>query len=194
MVQIVGPQGNNGWYTGQVTVSLSATDTLSGVSKTSYQVDNGGVLKYYRPFVLGTSGTRLLRFWSLDNAGNVETANQQTIQIDTHPPQITLFAMPPMLLPNRQTVPVVVFGTITGPTSGVDPGSLTYTVTDSYNQLQPSGSFTIDSSGRYSFPLSLDTTIQRHTTKARKYNITVSATSIAGKTRTATTSVTVLPM
>lgn len=69
-------------YLGNVTVTLIASDNLSGVAQTLYSVDNGNWTTYQGPFVVGTVGNHTLTFYSVDNAGNVEVqqAKEFTIQ------------------------------------------------------------------------------------------------------------------
>ena len=50
----------NGWYTGPLAVTLSATDNLSGVAGTKYQLDGGTMHDYGAPFVIAGDG----QFWA----------------------------------------------------------------------------------------------------------------------------------
>jgi VCBS repeat-containing protein len=190
---VSGTQGNNGWYISAVGVTLSADDAVSGVSKTYCQLDGRGRFRYTQSFLLGNNGLRKLTFWSLDKAGNTEIARIQTIPMDRDSPRITVAANPSSLSPNAGTVSVAVSGTVTDATSGVDPGSLTYTVTDSYNQVQLGGTFTADANGHYAFTLALDTTLQPLDSKGRSYKVTVHVADRAGHPRTASVSISVNP-
>ena len=60
---------------------LTATDNLSGVAATYYQIDGGQVLTGTSPVVSG-SGTHTLTYWSADNAGNLEASRSVTVKID----------------------------------------------------------------------------------------------------------------
>jgi len=62
----------NGWYDGDVTVTLLGSDNLSGIAATYYTVDGGARQTYSAPFSVG-EGQHQVRFWSIDGAGNVET-------------------------------------------------------------------------------------------------------------------------
>jgi hypothetical protein len=83
-----------GWYkTSPVTVALTATDNLggSGVAAIYYTID-GSTPTNSSPVYTGSftvSATTSVQFFSVDNAGNAEAVNSQTIQIDTVAP-ITL--------------------------------------------------------------------------------------------------------
>ncbi|MBN1280120.1 MAG: hypothetical protein JXA00_00555 [Candidatus Thermoplasmatota archaeon] len=61
-----------GVYISDVTVTLSATDDLSGVDYTMYKVDSGTYAEYTAPFIVSEDGDHTVYFYSVDNAGNIE--------------------------------------------------------------------------------------------------------------------------
>ena len=63
-----------GEYLGPVTVTLSATDNASGVAHTYYKVDGGSYIAYSGPFAVATVGAHTVFYYSVDVAGNTETA------------------------------------------------------------------------------------------------------------------------
>ncbi len=81
-----------GWYTGPVQVTLNAVDSLSGVDKTFYSVDDSPAQQYSDTFTFGQGGKHTLTFWSTDKAGNTEDktapGHSVTIQIDNIAPTI----------------------------------------------------------------------------------------------------------
>ncbi len=83
---VAGPLGNGGWYTGPATVTLNATDSGSGVAATYYSVDGGPAQTYGVPFTISANGTHSVDYYSVDNAGNVETTQTSTVKIDSTPP------------------------------------------------------------------------------------------------------------
>jgi hypothetical protein len=93
--QITGTVGSNGWYTSAVQVALSASDATSGVAATYYTINGGDEQTYSgSPFEVTADGLDQITFWSVDNAGNVEAAQTDSIQIDiaTH---LAVAAQPP---------------------------------------------------------------------------------------------------
>lgn len=126
-----------GWQVGDVSITLTATDDLSGVDKTYYSVDGG-------EFVEGTSvlitepGKHTVTFYSVDKAGNVEA--QQTIEvlIDELPPVTTSDIQD---IWTNQDVPVAL--TATDDLSGV---KTTYYTVDDASQ-QEGTSFTVTGEG-----------------------------------------------
>ncbi len=85
-----GTPGNNGWNISNVTVILSAVDNNggSGVKKTEYSFDGSNWNTYTVPFIITTEGTTTVYYRSIDNAGNVESAKNQTVKIDKTLPVI----------------------------------------------------------------------------------------------------------
>ena len=71
-----------------VTVTLSATDALSGVASTWYKVDAGGWTLYTAAFSPG-DGNHTVQYYSIDHAGNTENTKSVTIKVDTVAPTTT---------------------------------------------------------------------------------------------------------
>jgi hypothetical protein len=72
---------SGGVYISDVNVTLTATDTESGVNYTKYQVDSGGWITYSNPFVVTANGTHVVSYYSVDNAGNIETIQTSNFTI-----------------------------------------------------------------------------------------------------------------
>jgi hypothetical protein len=85
---------SNNWTNGDVTVSLSANDNLSGVASTKYTVD-GGVAQAGTTFNLSTEGDHTVSFYSTDKAGNAEAAHTAHVKIDKSAPTIGHSFTPP---------------------------------------------------------------------------------------------------
>ncbi len=88
-VTLNGTIGNNGWYISDVTITLTATDDLSGVNKTMYKIDEGNWMMYTAPFTVSIEGTHTLLYYSVDNAGNMEQTKVTYFKIDQIPPHTT---------------------------------------------------------------------------------------------------------
>ena len=80
------PDLANGWYGSGPTVTLSPSDATSGVASTKYTIDGGAVQTYSAPFAVATEGAHTIAYWSTDNAGNQESAQQLTVKVDLNPP------------------------------------------------------------------------------------------------------------
>jgi hypothetical protein len=107
---LAGPQNanNNGWYKGPVTVSLSSTDTISGIFHFTYLVDEGdpqGVGSFIGKLGPGTvtapdfqvsgDGNHTVRYSGYDQARNDEPWKVTALKIDGTPPTIELSRTPP---------------------------------------------------------------------------------------------------
>ena len=80
------------WQRSDVVVHLSATDPVSGVAYTLFKVDDGTWTKGARIEVRALKnhaddGAHTIRFYSVDNAQNVEQEKSVTVKIDTTPPR-----------------------------------------------------------------------------------------------------------
>ena len=78
-----------GVYISDVTAILTATDDMSGVNYTMYKVDDGAWTLYTAPFVVSGNGDHVISYYSVDNAGNIETTKTTSFTIQ-YPILITL--------------------------------------------------------------------------------------------------------
>jgi len=89
-------------YDTAVQVTLSASDNLSGVISTSYQLDGGATTNYTAPFAVSTRGNHTVKFFSTDYAGNVETT--KTVSFAISAMTVTTLTASPNPATNGQTV------------------------------------------------------------------------------------------
>jgi len=112
------PDGLNGWYVSDVTVSFTADDGTevwqSGVDHIEYKV-NGGSVQTGDSVTLTTDGDNDVEYRAVDNIGNVEGWNSvTTIQIDQTVPNVELTWESP------DNVDVIFTATCSDATSGMD--------------------------------------------------------------------------
>jgi len=81
------PSGENGWWTGPVTLTLSATDAKSGVDTTEYALGDGEWHTYTAAVTIDVEGAQTVQFRSTDKAGNVEATKSIDVKIDTVAPE-----------------------------------------------------------------------------------------------------------
>ena len=88
--------GSSGAYfvTKDTVVTLSASDNLSGISKTEYRIDAGEWVPY-NPFKVDTEGSHTISYRSSDNLGNIETEKILSVIIDNTPPVTEITAGEP---------------------------------------------------------------------------------------------------
>ena len=73
---IGGVMGENQWFVEEILVQLEAEDNISGLKNILYCVDVVNACRpgniYNEPILINNDGTNYLRYYSIDNAGNVE--------------------------------------------------------------------------------------------------------------------------
>ena len=82
---LTGTLGTNGWYTSDVTVNLTAADSVggTGLDATYYRIGTSGSWTVFSsPFIISTEGTTAVQFYSRDNASNDESVKSVSIDID----------------------------------------------------------------------------------------------------------------
>ena len=87
---VAGASPDQEWFSGPVTVTLDATDNLSGVKPGShFRLDGGGPFLIFGPFFINSVGRHTLQYASEDRAGNIESLKTRFINIDPAPPVTT---------------------------------------------------------------------------------------------------------
>jgi hypothetical protein len=80
-VTLTGKMIREGWYSSAVTVTLSVTETTSGVDATFYRVDREPWLPYTTPFTVSKNGDHTVDYYSVDRADNKEGLGTITFKI-----------------------------------------------------------------------------------------------------------------
>ena len=70
-----------GWYAPNVTITLTATDSESGINKTYYRLNEAVWQTYSGPFVVDDPGTFDVEYYSIDYANNIEDSIIKVIKI-----------------------------------------------------------------------------------------------------------------
>lgn len=115
-----GAPGANGWYISPVTLTIAATDALSGVALVEYRLD-GGAWTAGTSLVLG-EGEHVVEARATDRAGNrsvVTAAETIGLQVDSTPPTLSTSLDGEMGLNNWYVSDVTVSAIVSDATSGV---------------------------------------------------------------------------
>jgi hypothetical protein len=80
------PNGTNGWYTKDASVTLTAADLDSGVEKTEYRINNGEWKVYTGAIPVTENGPYTVEFHSIDKSGNIEEIKSISLKLDTTKP------------------------------------------------------------------------------------------------------------
>lgn len=117
-----GPEGDNQWFLGAITVTLDAEDQpgLSGVDQRYYQVDAAGWLTTTETFQVSGDGVHDIEYYSTDFAGNVEATRAVTVGIDGVSPTVSHTVSGTLSASGWYTAPVTVILDGLDATSGVD--------------------------------------------------------------------------
>jgi PKD repeat protein len=92
--RLSGLPGKNGWFIGNsVIVHFIAVDTFSGANYTMYDLDGTGYVFYDGAITVhstGNQGKHTLKYYSVDNVGNVEKERSSTFYIDSEAPGLSI--------------------------------------------------------------------------------------------------------
>lgn len=85
-----GIEGEPHYFRSNVNLTLSAADDLSGVLNIKYILNSGELINYTGPVSITSEGSHVLNYFSVDRAGNVESAKTIELTIDKNPPEIAI--------------------------------------------------------------------------------------------------------
>ncbi|MBU3896427.1 MAG: hypothetical protein KJ697_00645, partial [Nanoarchaeota archaeon] len=140
------PDGQNGWFVTTPIATLTAVDTGSGISNTFYTINSGTQTTYISPFQI-LEGDSTVGYWSVDNAGNVETQQNAQIKVDLTDPIINDAVLSGTLGPNGWYVTDVLL-TLSGSDALSGLQSISYTIDSGATQTY-SALFTVSGDGSY---------------------------------------------
>ena len=176
---------NDEWITSFTEFNLTASDNIggSGVDTTHYRIWYNGVwtplIEYLGNFTLSGEGKHYLEYYSVDNAGNIETIHNQTHYVDDTPPTVIISATLNILWPpNHKMKNVLISGFATDTGSGI--ASITFAVDDEYNLVEP----LLTCFGQI---IQLEAWRNGNDKDGRTYTITATATDNLGHVTTAST-------
>lgn len=92
---VSGTRDTSGGYVGSATVTVTATDSQSGVDSVEYKLDDGAWTPYSTPVLVSTLGAHMVHYRATDSAGNVSAEGMSSFTVvqgqsqDTTPPTVT---------------------------------------------------------------------------------------------------------
>ena len=129
-------------------IALSATDSGgSGVDKTYYTVNGGTQTRYTAPLQLSADGAYAVEYWSVDKAGNTESAQGGTVTINSQAPTTIASGLHTGTSNGWSAVPQRITLIAMG---GQAPVTTYYTIDGGAQQIY-SSPFTVDSTGSHTF-------------------------------------------
>lgn len=171
---------SDSWSKSPVTITLTSSDSVSGVDKTYYSTDGSDPsVVYSGPFTLSDEGTYTLKYYSIDKAGNSESVNsaQYQVKIDSTAPSTAVSGFEDRADWNTQEVTITLAATDSG--SGVDK---TYYSTDGSDPANEySSAITLSSDGAYTIKYySVDKAGNSEEVKTTDYQVKIDQTSPTG--------------
>jgi hypothetical protein len=92
---VSGTRNPDGTYDGKATVTVSASDTESGVATVEYALDGGAYRAYSAPVSVNDQGSHTVKYRATDKAGNISPEGSVSFAVvapssgDTKPPQVS---------------------------------------------------------------------------------------------------------
>ncbi|MEU7382321.1 chitobiase/beta-hexosaminidase C-terminal domain-containing protein [Streptomyces sp. NPDC042207] len=115
---VSGTKDASGNYVGSATVTVSASDSGSGVAGIEYSLDGGPYLQYAEPVVIDRAGSHTLLYRATDKAGNTSTPKSLSLTV--------VSGEPPSDCPERDDRATVFVGSVnTGVPNRVTAGGCT---------------------------------------------------------------------
>ncbi len=117
-----GTHGNGTWFVSNAAVTITASDSGSGIASVEYNLDNAGWQAYSNPLTL-SDGIHTVQATAVDAAGNSSTPASTTVNVDTTPPLTAITA------PLQNAVlagSVNITGSATDATSGVASAQISF--------------------------------------------------------------------
>jgi hypothetical protein len=172
--------------TGPAAITIEAGSSYTEAGVAAYDVVSGAVPVTTTGSVNAmVPGTYTVTYTAVDAAGNTVSVVRTVTVVDTKPPVVTAVATPNVLLwsPNKTMTPVTISGTV----SDSRLATVTYTVKDEYQMIQPSGTVSVGANGAYAFVVRLEAFRNGTDSNGRVYTVIVKATDAAGNVATAST-------
>ncbi|MGA7194451.1 MAG: Ig-like domain-containing protein [Anaerolineales bacterium] len=113
-----GTAGANGWFTSAVTVTASASDSISGIASVEYSL-SGGAWQSGSSVLVSGDGTHTVQFRATNNAGLTTTGSATIVKIDTSAPTLALSASGTLGMNNWYTSNVTITANSSDSISGI---------------------------------------------------------------------------
>jgi C1A family cysteine protease len=84
--RLAGTMSENGWYTSNASLNLSADDNVSGVDSIVYRLDGGDWMTYLGIIAFDDEGAHIIEYRSFDQAGNEEIVRSYVVKVDKTAP------------------------------------------------------------------------------------------------------------
>ncbi|MBT2658642.1 hypothetical protein J7E81_26060 [Bacillus sp. ISL-18] len=185
----------DGWYSSDVNITLKASDSLSGVEKTQYKVNDGQWLTYNNEININNEGVNKVQFRSIDYAGNVEEAKSIEVKIDKTAPILNVsFDNSVITDRNHKLVPIKALVASADNLSGISTIELVSIISNQLDNGKGDGNTTQDIQGAEFGTSDTDFLVraERSGSGDRIYTVTYKASDKAGNYVISTQNIVVL--
>lgn len=134
-IALSGPTGQNGWWTGAVTATLSCFPGSAPCTVTEYRLDGGAWVTYTGSFSITSEGTSLLEARSVDTDNQIGPSIERSIRIDTTAPTLGQNVAGSEGLPPWHTSPIAISLTCSDGASGC--AAIRYSLNGAPSTTQP---------------------------------------------------------
>ncbi|MEO3818453.1 family 16 glycoside hydrolase [Plantactinospora sp. B24E8] len=164
---VTGDRDDNGDYLGAATVTVSATDTESGVERVEYSLDGQPYAAYTAPVTVNTVGEHEVDFRATDRAGNTSDPQSVTFRVVAAPDPDT----------TAPTVTATVAGNRDGSGAYVGAATVTVSATDADSGVERV-EYSLDGQpyAAYTAPVTVN--------QPGQHTVSYRATDVAGNTST----------
>ena len=169
----VEPNGLNGWYISNVTVTLLSDDDGCGVNKTYYKINNEEWVEYIHPFSISEDGAHSVYYYTIDNLGNGEEIKVISVKIDKTPPSIKVTGPSGKI----ETTTVTFSWDASDELSGID--GYYYKIDGSWIPTSETSKSFILTDGSYTFMVKAVDKAGNSNTASRSFNIVTNKSPIA---------------
>lgn len=148
----------SGWTNQDLSLTFVATDNLSGLAETYHSIDGAPAQSGATATITG-QGTHLVRYWSIDVAGNVESTNTATVRIEYDGPALVTTLSPAPNDSGWNTTPVTLTTTCTDDLSGIEycTPPITISVDGGNQSVQVSGTDSAGNTSSRTVAVNIDT-------------------------------------
>jgi hypothetical protein len=171
------------WYSSNVFITLEASDSLSGVERTQYKVNDDQWLTYNSGININNEGVNKVQFRSIDLAGNVEEVKSIEVKIDKSVPTLNVsFNQSVITDRNHKLVPIKAFVAADDNLSGISTIELVSIISNQLDNGKGDGNTTQDIQGAEFGTSDTDFLVraERNGSGDRIYTVTYKASDKAG--------------
>jgi hypothetical protein len=171
------------WTNEDVAITLTASDENSGVAKTEYRINESEWIQYTGPIISLQEGINVIKYRSIDQAGNIEETKSVEVKIDKTAPSLNVsFNQTVITDRNHKLTPIKAMVEADDVLSGIASIELVSITSNQHDNGKGDGNTFQDIQGTEfgTFDTEFLIRAERSGSEDRIYTITYTVTDIAG--------------